>query len=1426
MTPDGRRAYVVNAGSGDVSVIDLLTDTVSATVPVAGPASVLGVFVGAVVPAVPDPPGSEDVSPTGGASPGSAPGVTGGSGASAGLGSLASAGATSGATLHAGTPRTGLVATGGNPLAPNGSITGTVTRSDTNDLLQGASVTVFDVFTGGQVGGAISTLADGTYTTPVLTPGIYRIRARLANFATTWFSDARSSNEGDIITVTATAPSIADIAMPPGAGVTDGISGTVTNVSNAPLVGVTIDLFDANNNFIESVTTGGEGTYGFQRRMAPGAYKVRARAPNFVTTFNSGKHTFGTADLVPAQAGSDVTANFTLAAGADIQGEVRDAANNLLAGAFIDVYEAGTFNFIEGAFVTNASGAYTTESRLPAGTYILRARRGNSGASVGITFYDGKRGFATADTVTVAAAQTVTGKNIQMTTGAAITGTITDGVNPIPGAQIDLVDATTPSALTSTFFAFTFRANANGFFDTGPQFPTAGSYMVRARFPGKIDTFYHAGADTGRDLFTATAIGAPGVANIAMPAGGTIKGTIRERGTNLPLPGVPVNTFRFRASALSGAFTVLTDLNGDYTIRGLDDGEWVVRADAPGHINAYYSGDADNPATDMQTATPVAIGGPGSEVTNVNLNLATGGGTVRGLVTRQDNGQPVPAGTTVQLRVYPRMNFILNAQVSSFDLCPGALTPCNFSVPNQAPGEYALEAFGSAFESETAIGWYQAPPANALGLASRGTALPVTIASTATANFQMPTPAGGARTISGFVKDETGAPITLGGDVGAFDPGSTSSSRFVNLNADGSFFLNHLLPGKYFVRAGAEKNYKDGAHGLDTTNGLPGQPYAEPVLSGAALIDVTAGDVAGLEIRLPGNPGTIAGTISRVCPPGDPTGCTAGTLVGIMGASVSVQNFFGNGVTGAITRADGSYLVRGLTPGSYKVRVSAPGPGFITRFYRCDVPPCATSTGTGLTFADGSFIPVAAGQQVSNINATLDPGGGSITGTVRGPSNVPVVGAAVQAREAASGATVFTTLTATDGTYSILQLATGTYKLRVFSNAPGFATEWYDGEPTQVVSDPVSVTAPNTTAGVDFLVATNEGSFSGQVFDSTGAPVAGAGVAAFDTTGGFVRATGVAGRDGKFTLLGLAPGTYIAQARAAGYAITFFGGVPNVDAATPIAVQSDTPGTNFTLFASGDITGTVSYSGQQTGAVNVGLFSDPGLTNRLYNLTLPSPGVFKFSKSPPDTQGLLPGTYYVGAFIDNNPNGVQDASEAHGQFGAAVVVGEGQIKTGIDVALVDGMNLGTTSVAESTPQVIVDPSSGNPNAGLGSVKISENATGTLSLAGRIQITLPQGLTFLGMPAVSTAVSNGLKIWQEGPSNPATCTGSNVPAVDLAGRRVSFALCQRSTAGPATIAPGHQGILRRSALQAPGKPPRRVSARRGRDSDAGADYHCL
>src|SRR5439155_1879117 len=204
----------------------------------------------------------------------------------------------------------------------------------------------------------------------------------------------------------------------------------------------------------------------------------------------------------------------------------------------------------------------------------------------------------------------------------------------------------------------------------------------------------------------------------------------------------------------------------------------------------------------------------------------------------------------------------------------------------------------------------------------------------------------------------------------------TTSVRFVGVSDDGSFAMDGLPPGRYLISTQTEKTFAWFSY------------PAELTLATGTPIDVTATDATGINIILPNTAGTITGTITR-SDNGQP----------VLGALISVRTFLDAAFASAASRVDGTYLVRGVAPGLYKVRVSAAG--FVTKFFRVSVP------GGTLTLEDGSFVSVASGTATPNINVVLDPTGGALTGTVRRLDTLqPVVATVAAIRDAATGSRV------------------------------------------------------------------------------------------------------------------------------------------------------------------------------------------------------------------------------------------------------------------------------------------------------------------------------------------------------------------------------------------------------------------------------------
>ncbi|OGL28629.1 MAG: hypothetical protein A3G44_16850 [Candidatus Rokubacteria bacterium RIFCSPLOWO2_12_FULL_73_47] len=1145
-------------------------------------------------------------------------------------------------------------------MAPGGTITGTVRRAADFAPVAGAIVEVYDAVSGLWVAGSFITQADGSYATTGLAPGQYKVRARtLSGLAARYYVDSATIAGATPVTVSAgaTTPGV-DFALAAGGG----IVGTVTSGAT-PLGAVSVEVYDfATNAWLDAAQTAPDGTYTFERRLAPGAYKVRARAAGYATQFSNGAQAFNAAAGVVVAAAVDTPVNFDLTPGRSITGTVRSSGIPL-AGALIGVYDSNN-QWVEGFFTSGADGTYTTEGRLKGGvSYKVQAQLSGYATQV----YNGQRAV-NAGTLVAVGATDVGGIDFALVPGGGFTGTVRDTFgNAIAGAIVDLFDA-----VSGAFLQGGFVTRADGTYDTGRLL--TGSYKVKARVVAPqsfVDTFHTTVVDgSGLDLRTATTVTAvagtdlPSV-DIALPPGGRIAGTIRTRGSGLAIANALVVASRLQANNFSGTFSTRTDATGAYELRGLRDGEWVLRVEAAGHQVGHHSGSPDATVPDNAAATPIKITGAGT-VSAVDLNLAPGGGSISGRVTRIGSGTPVPTNTQVQAligagSVFPRANFVTGA---------GTDGNGNYTISGLPPGQYLVQA---ASTGATAVGWY---PTEAISAASAFSVTVTDGATTAGIDFAVPT---SLRTISGTVRDTSGNPIRFG-TVGAVNPFFQFTIRGAALNGDGTYTIGGLPPGKYLVRATTETTYEQRMYPDET------------VVPAGTPVDVTVAGQSGIDLVLPATGSTIAGRVLTLSDPDNPLS----PLVPVPGVQVSVRNFTDNNAGSAITQLDGTYLVRGVPPGEYKLRMqngpdtlrTPHGPGFTIRYY--------TASGTGAAiFDDASFVHVDPGSTVTGIDLTVAPATGRITGTVTAEdTGAAVVNGAVAIRESTSGAIVGTAVTRADGTFVVDNLAPGSYKLR--ASAPGFAAQWWSGQDTREAADEIAVAA-GTVGGVDFVLTPSQAAFSGFAFDTASQPLRDVAITLYDaaTFGvdadglvtGFVTGVGVTDSQGRFVADNIKPGSYLALARALGYARVYHGQRPDAASAAlfPITVTSppgpDAPSVTFTMTRTSDVRGTISYTGPQVGALRIGLFCDPGLTERVYGLVVPSPvfpQAYQFGSPAPDTRGLLPAAvacpaseaYFVAAFVDSTPNGARDATEPAGAVGG-VPLAENATASGTDLTLTD-----------------------------------------------------------------------------------------------------------------------------------------------------------
>lgn len=260
------------------------------------------------------------------------------------------------------------------------------------------------------------------------------------------------------------------------------------------------------------------------------------------------------------------------------------------------------------------------------------------------------------------------------------------------------------------------------------------------------------------------------------------------------------------------------------------------------------------------------------------------------------------------------------------------------------------------------------------------------------------------------------------------------------------------------------------------------------VLTGASLLLLPAVVCA--------QTGTIAGTVIEDVTTMPLSG------VGTLAVIVRAYDRSGNDVGSDETDTSGAYTIPNLAPGSYYVKVVR-AQAHVAELHdnlACIAADCPVTSGTPV---------VVTADTTTSINFSLARSG-AIMGTVRRANGETVDGATVYIYNA-STSLVTSVTTAFDGTYSVWELAAGTYLARAVPS------EFHDWTVNQVgelyggvqcsqfapetdcriaSSAPITVTAGMYTPSVDFSFDAG-GTISGTVTSNTGAPMANVFVSAY-----------------------------------------------------------------------------------------------------------------------------------------------------------------------------------------------------------------------------------------------------------------------------------------------------------------------------------------
>ncbi|HEX9034977.1 MAG TPA: carboxypeptidase-like regulatory domain-containing protein [Streptosporangiaceae bacterium] len=337
--------------------------------------------------------------------------------------------------------------------------------------------------------------------------------------------------------------------------------------------------------------------------------------------------------------------------------------------------------------------------------------------------------------------------------------------------------------------------------------------------------------------------------------------------------------------------------------------------------------------------------------------------------------------------------------------------------------------------------------------------------------------------ISGVVRDSAGHPLAgvcvltdaLHGS-GFF--GLTRTSRA------GGYTLR-TWPGSYYV------DFLPGCFGATGGSYAPQLWKAAGSTATATVVRVKSGQVIRhIGARL-GPGAVIAG---KLVPSTSPHPSLAGMCAIAIGTA-GQRLFFDV----ARAKSDGTFRLPALATGKYRLR-----------FIGCRI------NSPWLDTSVSKLVAVTDGQTTAGIRVPVRLGG-SIAGVVKNTTGSPLRGICVVA-DSSHGESA--TVTATNGSYMVRGLVTGSYHMRFM---PGCGNR---GSYLPLrLPNPVAVTTGKTTKGINAVMRPG-GSIAGKVTDSHGNPLQGICV---DASAGFQYGHGVTGADGTYRIGGLFAGSYTVQ---------------------------------------------------------------------------------------------------------------------------------------------------------------------------------------------------------------------------------------------------------------------------------------------------------
>lgn len=483
----------------------------------------------------------------------------------------------------------------GHPTRPV-TVQGVVTGS--GSALAGATVSVLKASTG-TVLAAATTDATGRFTISDLAAGKVKIRAEKTGWLTA-FANGKACLAGARVFTLVPGRTLTNVRVDLTREAV--VEGQVLGWMD-PLGDATVTIYSATSGKrLRSVTADGDGYYRIDQ-LAAGPIKIGATKPGWIASFANERATLATADVFTLVAGQTLRQTWDplnlyidLQPEAVIEGHVTGAGAPV-QGARVAVLDPATGKVIR-ATTTDAAGAYRIGG-LVSGDVKLRATK-HGWQTV---YANGKSTFATADTLSLQASQTLTDPLLDLTGGGALSGSVmgfsyspvSPWDDPLGGVTVTAIDARSGKDVRSV------TTDSLGAYLIGGL--PAGDYRLRATKSGWATSY---GVDA-RSLATATVftVGAGRTVDVPSPwplfAEVVIEGQVLGQMDPLGFATVTV----LDADTGKALRSVTADGSGYYRVDGLPSGHepahFKVRATKLGWYPSYANGKTTLATADVFT---------------------------------------------------------------------------------------------------------------------------------------------------------------------------------------------------------------------------------------------------------------------------------------------------------------------------------------------------------------------------------------------------------------------------------------------------------------------------------------------------------------------------------------------------------------------------------------------------------------------------------------------------------------------------------------------------------------------------------------------------------------------------------------------------------------------------------------------------------